>query len=113
MPWAKIDGSFSMHPKVLTAGNSATGCYARALAYCAEHLTDGYLTERIAAVLGTEEDHEALTEVELWKRVRAGEAFTVTDRADSGRRKLPDVTVTIPGAGFFIPDFLHYSGTKA
>lgn len=45
MPWAKLDDGFHENPKILNAGNEATGAYARCLSYCARHLTDGYVPE--------------------------------------------------------------------
>jgi hypothetical protein len=41
MAWARLDDKFHSDPKILAAGNAAVGLYARSIAYCADHLTDG------------------------------------------------------------------------
>lgn len=112
MPWGKLDGSFSTSPKITRAGNAAVGCYARAISHCAEHLTDGFVAAHTARLLGTHKEHEQLTKVGLWFPVKEGDSHTVTDRRDSGRRSLPDVTVVFGEDGWFIRDFLHYHSTK-
>lgn len=43
MTWAKLDGKFHSHPKVLEIGYAATGLFALSLSYAAGHLTDGRL----------------------------------------------------------------------
>jgi hypothetical protein len=41
--WVKLDDALFSHPKVLRAGNEATGAWIRMLAYCAAYLTDGVI----------------------------------------------------------------------
>ena len=43
MSWVKLDDALFSHPKVLRAGNEATGAWIRMLAYCAAYLTDGVI----------------------------------------------------------------------
>jgi len=41
--WVKLDDALFSHPKVLRAGNEATGAWVRMLTYCAAYLTDGVI----------------------------------------------------------------------
>ena len=41
MSWVRLDDKFHSNPKVVAVGNAGAGAYARALSYCADHLTDG------------------------------------------------------------------------
>ena len=43
MSWVKLDDALFSHPKVLRAGNEATGAWVRILTYCAAYLTDGVI----------------------------------------------------------------------
>lgn len=55
MSWAKLCDAFWGHPKVLAAGNEATGCLARAISYCACQLTDGLVpTGALVIIHGSE-----------------------------------------------------------
>jgi hypothetical protein len=47
--YARIETSFRDHPRFLEAGLEAAGLWACALAFCRDHLTDGFVTE--AAVM--------------------------------------------------------------
>src|SRR5215469_2418786 len=86
MPWFRLDDTFHSHPKILAAGNEATGLYVRCGTYAAQHLTDGFIPENTAllygaskirsrgddATPGTETLAETLVRVKLWRRVRGG-----------------------------------------
>lgn len=43
MVWAKFDDQFNFHPKVLTAGPLAQLLYMKAVIYCSQYLTDGFV----------------------------------------------------------------------
>ena len=88
MTWARLDDSFWMHPKVMIAGNAATGVFARCLAYCGCYLTNGLVPEPIAGqIAGTDKKAlEALVAVGLMQRLESG--------------------------GYYIPDFLEYNRSK-
>lgn len=45
MPWARLDDKFHSHASTLIAGLEANGLFARSLSYCADHLTDGLMTD--------------------------------------------------------------------
>src|SRR5260370_8646546 len=99
MPWFRLDEGFHSHPKVLKAGNEATGLYVRCGTYAAEHLTDGHIPGHIAVLYGaaeirsrgdaaqggTETLGETLVRTKLWRRTRGG---------------------------YKMPDYLHYNPSK-
>ena len=86
MPWFRLDDSFHSHPKVIAAGNEATGLYVRCGTYAAEHLTDGFIPEDIAVLYGASDTGsrrnpgtgkpetlgETLVRTRLWRRARGG-----------------------------------------
>src|SRR5258708_4186062 len=72
MPWFRLDDSFHSHPKVIAAGNEATGLYVRCGTYAAEHLTDGFIPQRVALLYGTPKLADTLVETKLWRRTRGG-----------------------------------------
>jgi hypothetical protein len=86
VPWFRLDDRFHSHPKIITAGNEATGLYVRCGTYAAEHLTDGFVPENIAVLYGASQIRsrgdagasgaeslaDTLVRVKLWRRVRGG-----------------------------------------
>ena len=48
MTWFKVDDKFWSHPKSIHVSSTALGIWCRAGAYCADHLTDGVIEERLA-----------------------------------------------------------------
>jgi hypothetical protein len=48
MSWLKLDDQFPDHPKVAALSDAAFRCHVRGMAYCAEHLTDGFMPRRKA-----------------------------------------------------------------
>jgi hypothetical protein len=54
--WGKVDDKLHMHPKVLDAGVDAMGLWVLALSHCCGYLTDGYVSEKIAARLVGDHD---------------------------------------------------------
>ena len=112
MSWARLDDRFHSHPKVLAAGNAGAGLYCRALSYCADYGTYGFVPKAWAKMAGTTAECTRLTDAGLWVAVVAGEARDVVKRKDTGGRKRDDVTVVMPADGYFVPDFLHFSMTR-
>lgn len=89
MSWARLDDNFWMHPKILIAGNSAAGVFARMLSYCGCYLTDGLIPEPIAdQIIG--KDRKALEALEKQGMVA---------RMDSG--------------SIYIKDYLEHNPSKA
>jgi hypothetical protein len=48
MPWIKLDDLLWSKPKVVAAGNEATGAYCRMLSFCGNQLTDGVVNSETA-----------------------------------------------------------------
>jgi hypothetical protein len=80
MTWTKLDDGFWMHPKVLMAGNSAAGIFARLLSYCGAYLTDGMIPSQIVATI-VGQDRDALDELH-----RVG----LIDLLETGGAVIPD-----------------------
>jgi hypothetical protein len=110
--WGKLDDQFHSHPKVIAAGNEAVGVYARALSYCADYNTDGFVSRVWAKQIATVTLLRKITQVGLWIEVSAGEWETVSGRKDTGNRSLEDVTLKFLLDGFFIPDYLHLNPSR-
>lgn len=80
MPWARLDDKFHSHPTTWQVGLESNGLFARALSYCAEHLTDGFLPEEWvwSHVPGTVRNRDPrgiagrLVETGLWERIEGG-----------------------------------------
>lgn len=67
-----MDDCFHSHPKVLEAGNEAVGLYVRCGAYCAQHLTDGFIPRQIVLIYGSKALAQALVDARLWRSVVDG-----------------------------------------
>lgn len=72
MSWVYLDDKFHSNPKVIAMGNAAAGLYARALSYCGDHLTDGYIPEGWAKTAGTRAQRERLLSLGAWVTVDGG-----------------------------------------
>ncbi len=119
MAWARLDDQFAFHRKVVKAGNEVAGIFSRSICWSSANDTDGFIPDEIALLIAgkrrqtdSERALKCVTNAGLWLPVHAGETFVVTGRKDSGRRSLPDVTVTIEGDGYYVRDFLHYNRAR-
>ena len=65
MTWFKIDDDFFMHPKVIAAGNSAIGLFVRCGSWASNHLTDGFIPDKVIEMFGNDADITRLVEVGL------------------------------------------------
>lgn len=66
MSWAgPLDDGMSFHAKILAAGNEATGAWARAISWCARHLTDGKVPRAVALTIANEAVWGTLVDVRL------------------------------------------------
>jgi hypothetical protein len=70
--WFRLDDSFHSHPKVIAAGNEATGLFVRCGTYAAEHLTDGFIRKDVALLYGSDALAATLVKATLWHRTRGG-----------------------------------------
>lgn len=106
MSWVLLDDKFHANPKVTSVGNKGAGLYARALSYCGDNLTDGFVEAGWAREVGGAPLCKKLAEVGLWINVQGGEVFVF--ETDAG-----PYTVSIPGKGFFIVDYLTMNPTRS
>ena len=114
MAWARLDDQFWSNPKIVAAGNAAAGIYARALCYCSANNTDGFVPASVARQISVRRAAlQHLVSVRLLTEVSPGDVLTICNRKDSGRRKLPDVVVTIEADGYYIRDYLHYNRARS
>ena len=124
MAWFKVDDNLDFHPKVVAAGNAAMGLWVRAGAYCASHLTDGFIPRQMIAPLGGRpRDVSKLVEVGLWipgsatdrpensqgsardrPEIGHGSATGETDYGGQGRAK---------GDGWWFRNWSEFQPTKA
>ena len=65
MTWFKIDDDFFFHPKVIAAGNSAIGLFVRCGSWASNHLTDGFIPDKVIEMFGNDADITRLVEVGL------------------------------------------------
>lgn len=72
MTWFKIDDNFSMHAKVVIAGNAAIGLWARCGAWSAQQLQDGLIPVEIANMLGRKSEIDSLVRAGLFEPVDGG-----------------------------------------
>lgn len=86
MPWFRLEDSFHHHPKVVRAGNAATGLWVRCGTYSAQYLTDGVIPDDIAHAYGRPREIQTLLDTGLWVE---------------------------NGTGFLIPDYLDFNPSKA
>lgn len=87
MSWTKLDDRFWGNPKILAAGNEATGVYCRALSYCSEHLTEGHIPDdALRLIAGRRKPIDALLEAKL---------------------------IVQNGTGYVIPDYLEFNPSRA
>ncbi|MFF2619362.1 hypothetical protein [Kitasatospora sp. NPDC058046] len=66
MPWFAVGDSTDDHPKILAAGNAATGLWVRCGAYASAHLTDGVIPGAVAVKNGTTTQIAKLLASGLW-----------------------------------------------
>jgi hypothetical protein len=80
MTWFKIDDGFHCHPKVLTAGNAATGLYVRLGSWCSQQLTDGQIPAEVATVYGRPAEIRSLVDSGLLEQTESG--YRIRDYLD-------------------------------
>jgi hypothetical protein len=74
----KLDDTFWMNPKIVMAGEAATGVYARLLAYCGCYLTDGLVPAgMVEAITKNRKALDSLEEQGLIKRMDSGSVLIV------------------------------------
>ena len=66
MTWFKLSDKFHDHPKVMRAGNAATGLWVRCCTYSADQRSDGRVPMEVAHTYGARRDIDRLTSAGLW-----------------------------------------------
>jgi hypothetical protein len=96
MTWVQLDDQIANHPKILKAGPDAAWLWACALAYCQNHLTDGYVPRSALRSLGGFKNPVGLADRLVEARVRPeghglferrGEDYAVHDYLDHNPTK--------------------------
>lgn len=94
MTWFKVDDGLHSHPKAMKAmrgSASSMSLWVLAGSYCADQLTDGWITEEMAARLAPRtwrKDARALVDAELWQpQQRGGERGWVFHQWDEPGRQ--------------------------
>lgn len=80
MPWFRLEDNFHHHPKILKAGNAATGLWVRCGTYSAQYLTDGFILAETAHEHGKAREIDALLDSRLW--VEKEDGFVMPDYLD-------------------------------
>lgn len=83
MPWFNVDDGLTFHPKVLAVGNGPLGAWVRLGAYCAKHVTDGYVPGEIARMVAGRRELDRLVECG-WLH-REGDGYRMHDYLDYNR----------------------------
>ena len=89
MVWFQVCDTFWSHHKVIDLPPSAGWLWVRAGSYCAQHLTDGFITAGVVKMLGgTDDDATTLVFAGLWKSVRGGYRFHDWDGYQQSREEV-------------------------
>lgn len=105
MSWVSLDDKFHSNRKTVSSGNDGAGVYARALSYCGDHLTDGWVPLAWAKEIARPALRKKVTACGFWVEVEGGELYCYVSGDES-------YTVTIESPGYFIPDYLAANPTS-
>lgn len=105
MTWVRLEDGFHSNLKTVAVGNTGAGLYVRALSYCGDKLTDGWVPAGWVREVGGRTLPKKLLDAGLWITVNGGEYYEFP--TEDGYYK-PD----IPGPGYFIPDYLLLNPSK-
>lgn len=106
MSWVYLDDKFHSNQKVLEVGNDGAGLFCRALSYCGDHLTDGFVPLVWARTAGSAKLRTRLLEAGMWVEVCANDWYEIVAKDDTYK-------IEIPSSGYFIPDYLMLNPSKA
>lgn len=99
MPFVQLDDQIANHPKILKAGPEAAWLWACAIAYCQNHLTDGYVTSEVLYTMpGFKHGHQKALAERLVQAVKPGGTHGLLERR---------------GDDYLVHDYLDRNPTKA
>lgn len=108
MPYALLDDQFHSNPKVIAMGLDGCGLYARALSYCGDYLTDGFVPlEWLTAATGRRRkllNH--LTAIGAWQQVHVKDHISYADRSGNEHQ------FVVHTEGVWIPDYTAFNPSK-
>jgi hypothetical protein len=84
-PYARVYASAKDHPRYMRAGLEANGLMLRALAYCADHLTDGLVPESWLVAQGGRRPVKALLDAGLL--TRGPDGYRIRDFLDANQSR--------------------------
>jgi hypothetical protein len=73
--WFKVGDTFPYDPRVVAAGNAAAGLWARAGAWSAWQLSDGFVPDLVLKTMGKPSEIRALIDAGLWHKEAGGIRF--------------------------------------
>lgn len=90
MAWGKLDDGFYDNPRIVRIAkrsHGAVGLHARAISYCAKHLTDGHiLADIVQGFAPLQRDRENMVKVLIeetaWYENEKGDGFILHDYLD-------------------------------
>jgi hypothetical protein len=99
MPFVQLDDQIANHPKILKAGPEAAWLWACAIAYCQNHLTDGYVTAVVLySVPGFRHGRQRHLADKLVEAIKPGGQHGLLERR---------------GDDFVVHDYLDHNPSKA
>lgn len=93
MAWGKLDDGFYDNPKIVRIArqsHGAVGIHARAISYCAKHLTDGHIpAEVVQGFAPLQRDREQMVEVLIAERAwyKSEDGYILHDYLDQNPSK--------------------------
>lgn len=91
MEWVKLSSKYYNDPAIMRAGEPAEVLFTRALAYCGDQETDGFVPAEVLPRLATTRAVQraaALVREGLWESVDGGWRFVAWDRYQASRDQL-------------------------
>lgn len=88
--WARFQGDFPTHPKVVRLTDGAFRLHASGICYCAQYLTDGIVPREVVATLVPTYDPKdltALVKAGLWVKDDREAAYRIHDYLEWNRSR--------------------------
>lgn len=107
MTYVILDDKFHSNGKIIDVGNAGAGLYARALSYCGDQLTDGFVRLKFADMISPRKLQLELVAAGLWRPVEPGDVITVESPKEG------TILIRIDAPGYYIDDYLILNPSKA